>query len=283
MSLDWRKNPVKLLRHQILAVVAVFTLLVGCSGGKSESDAITLRVMTYNIHHGEGVDGKVDIERIAKLIRDAKADIVALQEVDRGVERTKKIDIMTMLADMTGLTYAFGKNIDYQGGDYGNGILTRFPIIEERNLHYKMIREGEQRGLLQLVLDVRGQEIVVMNTHIDYRQDDSERVLNVGELREAAKRYGPRTVIVCGDFNDLPASRTISLMREAFVDTWEAVGQGEGFTYPTATPEKRIDYIFVSKPTSSGSSVVRPVSAQVLRSEASDHLPVLVEFRISTN
>lgn len=273
----------KHILHQTLAVVSILAVLAGCSARRSNADATTLRVMTYNIHHGEGMDGKVDIERIAKLIRDSKADIVALQEVDRGVERTKKIDMMTMLADMTGLTYAFGKNIDFQGGDYGNGILTRFPIIEERNLHYTMIREGEQRGLLQLVLDVRGQEIVVMNTHIDYRQDDSERVLNVGELREAAKRYRPRAVLVCGDFNDLPTSKTINLMKEDFVDAWEAVGQGDGFTYPTATPEKRIDYIFVSKQTTSGSVVIRPIAARVLQSDASDHLPVLVEFRISTN
>jgi len=267
----------------IAVVLSLLALLAGCSGWRSDSAGQTLRVLTYNIHHGEGLDGKVDIERIAKVIRDARADIVALQEVDRGVERTRRIDIMTMLADMTGLTYAFGKNIEYQGGDYGNGVLTRFPILEERNHHYTMIRDGEQRGLLQLVLDVRGQEIVIMNTHIDYRPDDAERVSNVGELRNIARRYLPRPVIVCGDFNDLPASRTVNLMKEDFLDTWEAVGQGDGFTYPAATPEKRIDYIFITKPTTGGSLVLRPISAKVLRSDASDHLPLLVEFMISTH
>lgn len=272
-----------LLLRQTLAFFLILTSSIGCAAGGASSDPTTLRVMTYNIHHGEGIDGTVDIKRIAKLIRDARADIVALQEVDRGVERTKKIDIMTMLADLTGLTYAFGKNIDYQGGDYGNGILTRFPIVEERNAHYTMIREGEQRGLLQLVLDVHGQEIVVMNTHIDYRPDDTERVLHIGELREAAQRYSPRPVVVCGDFNDLPTSRAISMMKEDFIDTWEESGEGSGFTYPTATPEKRIDYIFISKPATGSPIVLRPVSANVLQSEASDHLPLLVEFRISVN
>jgi len=267
----------------IAVVLSLLALLAGCSGWRSDSAGRTLRVLTYNIHHGEGLDGKVDIERIAKVIRDARADIVALQEVDRGVERTRRIDIMTMLADMTGLTYAFGKNIEYQGGDYGNGVLTRFPILEERNHHYTMIRDGEQRGLLQLVLDVRGQEIVIMNTHIDYRPDDAERVSNVGELRNIARRYLPRPVIVCGDFNDLPASRTVNLMKEDFLDTWEAVGQGDGFTYPAATPEKRIDYIFITNPTTGGSLVLRPISAKVLRSDASDHIPLLVEFMISTH
>ena len=234
--------------------------------------------MTYNIHHGEGTDGTLDVKRIAKLIKETNADIVALQEVDRGVERTNKVDIMTMLADGTDMTYAFGKNIDFQGGDYGNGVLTKFPILEERNLHYRMIREGEQRGLLQLVLDVRGQEVVFMNTHIDYREDDAERVSNVGEIREAVKRFAPRSVIICGDFNDLPNSRTILLMKEELSDSWETVGAGEGFSYPTAKPIKRIDYIFVSKPGTGAS--LRPVSARVLHSDASDHLPVVVEFEI---
>lgn len=265
-----------------LLIVASLVLLSACSGSRTSDKAI-LRVMTYNIHHGEGMDSIVNIDRIAKVIRDANVDIVALQEVDRGVERTKKIDIITMLAEKTDMAYAFGKNIDYQGGDYGNGLLTRFPILEERNLHYRMIREGEQRGLLQLVLDVRGQEIVVMNTHIDYRQDDAERILNVGEIRDSEKRYRPRPVLVCGDFNDIPASRTGMLMKEDFVDSWEMAGSGDGFSYSTSEPVKRIDYIFVAKPPAGTPLILRPISARVLHTDASDHLPVVVEFRISGN
>lgn len=272
------------MRYCRLVLVSVLTVLLaaGCSSSK-RTDKTILRVMTYNIHHGEGVDGKVDIDRIAKVIRDANADVVALQEVDRGVERTKKIDIMMLLADKTDMAYAFGKNIDYQGGDYGNGMLTKFPILEERNLHYTMIRTGEQRGLLQLVLDVRGQEVVVMNTHIDYRQDDSERVLNVAEIRDSVRRYQPRPVLLCGDFNDIPASRTAVRMKEDFVDSWEVAGTGNGFSYSASEPVKRIDYIFVSKPAPGKPFVLRPVSAMVVQSDASDHLPVVVEFRISGN
>ncbi len=272
------------MHYSRLVLVSVLTafLVAGCSSSKT-TDKTILRVMTYNIHHGEGVDGKVDIDRIAKVIRDANADVVALQEVDRGVERTKKIDIMMLLADKTGMAYAFGKNIDFQGGDYGNGVLTKFPILEERNLHYVMIRPGEQRGLLQLVLDVRGQEVVVMNTHIDYRQDDAERVLNVAEIRDSVKRYKPRPVIICGDFNDIPTNRTAVGMKEDFIDSWEQAGSGNGFSYSTSEPVKRIDYIFVSKPASGMPFLLRPVSAMVVHSDASDHLPVVVEFRISGN
>ncbi len=258
---------------------------VGCSASRTAPDRPIIRVMTYNIHHGEGMDGKVDLKRIADIIKRSGADIVALQEVDRGVERTKRIDILTELSDLTDMTYAFGKNIDFQGGEYGNGFLTRFPILEERNLHYRMIRPGEQRGLLQLVLEVHGEEIVAMNTHIDYRQDDTERVMNVAEVRDAASRYTPRPLIVCGDFNDTPESRIIALMKEDFIDAWEAAGTGAGFTYPADTPKKRIDYIFVSKPKrgedQSSSLSLRPVAARVIQTDASDHLPLLVEFELN--
>lgn len=263
-------------------LIFILVLLAGCSGNRPPAGNPILRVMTYNIHHGEGLDGKVDIARIARVIREARADIVALQEVDRGVERTGKIDIMTMLADQTGMTYAFGKNIEYQGGEYGNGVLTRFPILEEKNHHYTMIREGEQRGLLQLVLEAHGEEIVFMNTHIDYRGDDTERVMNVGEIRSTAKAYGARPVIACGDFNDTPGSRTIGLMKEDFHDAWEAAGSGTGYTFPADTAKKRIDFVFISKHQSSGTAF-RVLSARVIPTDASDHLPLLVVLEFSRN
>jgi endonuclease/exonuclease/phosphatase family metal-dependent hydrolase len=261
-------------------------IAVGCSSGKFAASGGTLRVMTWNIHHGEGLDKKVDIDRIAKVILSEKPDVVALQEVDRGVDRSGKIDIITKLADLTDMTYAFGKTIDYRGGDYGNAFLTRFPILEERNLHYTLLRPGEQRGLLQLILDVRGEEIVVANTHLESSSDDSARMSSVGELRSALRGYSPRPAVVCGDLNDLPESRVIAELEKDFADSWALAGRGEGFTFPSDGPKRRIDYILVlnnAKPDSASAAVqLRPLSARVLQSSASDHLPLLVEFELRT-
>ena len=233
--------------------------------------------MTYNIHHGAGIDGKVDINRIAKVIARENADIVALQEVDRGVERSHRIDTMVRLSELTGMAHAFGKNIEYQGGAYGNGVLTRFPILQEKNLHYRMIRPREQRGLLQLVLEVFGQEVVLMNTHIDPHPDEAERLIHADKIRATALQYSPRPVIVCGDFNALPGSKTIALMKEHFVDVWQLVGLGDGKTIPVSNPKHQIDYIFISK---AAQEVLKPVSSHVVYSEASDHLPVITEFQM---
>ncbi|MCI0707048.1 MAG: endonuclease/exonuclease/phosphatase family protein, partial [Ignavibacteriae bacterium] len=178
---------------RLLFVVLVIGLVgAGCATHQLPSEKNILRVLTYNIHHGEGTDGKIDIERIATLIKDSRADIVALQEVDRWTKRTGRIDIMSELVDRTDMAYAFGKTIEIDSGDYGNGILTRYPIYEESNFLYTFPTDVEQRGLLQLVLNVRGQEIVFMSTHLDYWESDADRIASVEHIREAAKRYAPR-------------------------------------------------------------------------------------------
>ncbi|MEO6034003.1 MAG: endonuclease/exonuclease/phosphatase family protein, partial [Verrucomicrobiota bacterium] len=183
------------------ALVSVLLLgIIGCSNFQTSRPAF--RVLTYNIHHGEGLDQRVDLARIAELIRREKADIVALQEVDKGVARTTRQDFPAELANLTGMTVYFDRNIVYQGGDYGNAVLTRFAIKEKKNTHYKMLRQGEQRGVQQLVLSVHGKDLLFMNTHIDYRRDDAERLINAGELEEIVAAAGKMPVVLCGDFND---------------------------------------------------------------------------------
>lgn len=247
--------------------------------GNVKDSTKTLKIMCFNIHHGEGIDGVVDIERIAKLILEHKVDLVALQEVDIGVARTNRIDIMKILSEHTGMYPVFEKNIDYQGGEYGNGILSRYPILQSENHHYKMIREGEQRGLLKTVVDVDGINIAFMNTHIDYREDDSERLSNVNEINDVIKKYSDMPVIVAGDFNDIPSSRTHTAMKENFMDVWEVKGEGEGFTFHTENPDKRIDYIFLHKNDNLSVKII-PKSIEVVYSIASDHLPLIAEFII---
>lgn len=235
---------------------------------------VTVRVMSYNIHHGEGLDQRLDLERIAKLIVDAKADIVGLQEVDRGMDRTQKRDLPAELAKLTGLQAHFEKNISIQGGEYGNAVLTRFPAKRVKNTHLKSFANGEQRGVLQLMLDVQGRELLFMNTHLDARRDPVEREHSVGELKQLASAAGRTPVVLVGDFNAVPDSPAIATVREYLTDAWTVIGKGDGFTIPVRKPTRRIDYIWITKDT------VEPLRMEVLFSEASDHLPIIGEFRL---
>ncbi len=259
----------------LMLILSAVGSLTGCASASKTNQPQTFRVMTYNIHHGEGLDQKVDLLRIAQLIKEQGADIVALQEVDRNLPRTARRDFPEELAALTGMTVVFSNNYAFDGGEYGNAVLTKFPIKRWTNLHYKMLRPAEQRGILQLVLDVHGREVVFMNTHIDYRPDDAERWENVREIEDLKKKYGNRPIIMCGDFNAVPDSRVCRRLAESFDDAWVRAGTGDGFSVPAGSPKRRIDYIWISK-----GKALTPNKISVLQSEASDHLPVIAELEL---
>jgi len=265
-----------ILKWRYLLWIVVVAFGLGCQhhSHSNRGSSPTFRVMTYNIHHGEGQDGKVDLVRIADIIKREQADLVALQEVDRGVARTDRRDLPAELAQLTGLSCVFSNNYHFQGGEYGNAVLTRFPILGATNLHYQMLRTNEQRGLLQATVAVHGRPLVFMNTHIDHRRDDAERLQSVRELRGVAEACGRTPIIVCGDFNDTPASRVHGQLAEVFTDAWETAGEGPGWTYPANHPAKRIDYVWISK-----SAAIEVVGARVIPSDASDHAALVVELR----
>ncbi|MDP3072487.1 MAG: endonuclease/exonuclease/phosphatase family protein [Opitutaceae bacterium] len=249
-------------------------LLFLCVTAASAAAPVTLRVMSYNIHHAEGLDGKLDLERIAQVITDAKADLVGLQEVDRGVARTQQRDLPAELARLTGLTVQFDKNIAHQGGDYGNAVLTRFPIKRASNTHLKSFANGEQRGVQQVVLDVHGREVLFLNTHLDARRDPAEREHSATELRAIVQAAGAMPVILVGDFNAAPDAKAIATVREFLTDAWTVVSKEPGFTIPVKKPNKRIDFIWITP------ASITPVQMNVPYSEASDHLPIVAELRL---
>ena len=232
--------------------------------------------MSYNIHHGVGLDDTFDLERIADLIRREKADLVALQEVDKGVERTQRRDLPAELARLTGLHCVFSNNYAFQGGEYGNAILSRWPIMRSRNTHFKATGGGEPRGLLEAAVEVGGRSLTFMATHLDHRRDDGERLSCVAEIERLALGLGQTAVVVAGDFNDVPSSRMHDRMRTWARDAWAEGGAGDGFTIPADLPRRRIDYVWIAR-----RSELEVLKAWVPDLQASDHRPLVVECRWS--
>ena len=249
--------------------------LPGCNS--PDITPVVLRVMTYNIHHAEGLDGKVDLERIANVIRQSNADIVALQEVDKNTRRTGGIDMPADLARRTGMNIVFGANLDnYQGGQYGTAILSRFPIESHENHLLKQTREGEQRGVLQAVLAVNQGQLLFTCTHLDHKADPAERLFSETQFTGLFARHAGLPALLCGDFNDTPASELHKRLSKKWTDAWSIAGKSNGFTMGSANPTRRIDYIWLS---SKKNFRVRWVD--VPRSEASDHLPLVAEIRFT--
>jgi len=234
-----------------------------------------IRVMTYNIHVGVGMDKKLDLPRIAEVIKREHIDLVGLQEVDRGVERTQRIDEIAELAKLTRMDYAFAFNLKYQGGQYGVAILSRFPIQATDHRLYKNLREAERRGLIRAEVKIGGRTVNFLTTHLDYQYDDG-RVFEAEQLLAAVKNVsGP--LIIVGDFNDVPTGGAYKLMREQFADAWiDSHAAGEGLSYPADKPAKRIDYILTRQ-----TDRIKTKRAWIVNTLASDHVPVVadLEFR----
>jgi endonuclease/exonuclease/phosphatase family metal-dependent hydrolase len=277
MNLFSRRRLLPFAAAAVLAPCALATLalaiLTSCRTSAEAPSALRLRVMTYNIHHGEGADGVVDLARIAGVIQREAPDLVGLQEVDKGVARTQGRDFPAELAALTGMTCVFSNNFHYQGGDYGNAVLTRLPIERWTNTHLRMLRPNEQRGVLQVVVRAGARHLLFMNTHIDYRRDDAERLVNVAQFKEIVAGYAGLPIVFVGDFNSLPDSRPHAAMSELFDDVWPLVGAGPGFTITSTAPHSRIDYVWLSR-----AAPLKPVRAWIPTTTASDHLPLVVDF-----
>src|SRR5687768_17253955 len=124
--------------------------------GRAARGRVRLRVMTYNVHVGIGMDKKLDLSRVAAVINGERPDIVALQEVDRGVERTGRVDQIRELARLTKMDYAFAHNLNFQGGQYGVAVLSRTPILSIDHRRYQHLREAERRGFIRVEVEEIG-------------------------------------------------------------------------------------------------------------------------------
>lgn len=258
--------------RKLLAIVSLAA--TGCHTTAPEPAPTRITLVCWNIHHGRGADRRVDLDRIANVLRRADPDVVALQEVDVGVARTARLDLPRELARRLGMQPLFGHNLDFQGGRYGNALLTRLKIERWHNHRFTMLRAGEQRGVLCATLRTAAGPLTVLVTHLDYRRDDRERLAHVRELRRiAASTTGP--LVIAGDFNADPGSAVHRAALDWTHDAWRCVGTGAGNTYPADRPRKRIDWVLLPRVTPG----VDVSSARVeVDRTASDHRPLRVQF-----
>lgn len=227
--------------------------------------------MSYNIQHGVGLDGELNLKRIAAVIQDAAATVVGLQEVDRFYgERSQFKDQAKELATLLDCDYSYGPNVkiasqhlEFESSEYGIATLSRYPITS--NEHLLLTSFGkEQRGVLKSTIDVNGQTINVYNTHLGL--DSESRQAQVTELINMMSE-DPRPSVLLGDFNAQPDSQEIQSLLEQ-TDLTDTFAQfQDAYSIPSDRPNRRIDYIFTS------TSIVDK-DQTVIQTEASDHLPI---------
>ncbi|MEO5580095.1 MAG: endonuclease/exonuclease/phosphatase family protein [Gemmatimonadaceae bacterium] len=259
---------------------ALALAIAGCAPPSQARPSPSIRVLVYNIHAGRDAAGVDNLERVAAIVRESGADIAMLQEVDRGTTRSGNTDQVARLVSLTGFHAAFGKTLDYQGGEYGIAVLSRREIRSDTLLRLPVSppqeRSGagyEPRGALRVAILTPLGELHVFNTHIDASREDFYRLQEARELLRIAAASEPPggVVVIGGDLNSEPSSAVIaSLIAAGWRDAWRC-GQGDGLTFPASAPVKRIDYLLLP-------SSLQCRSARVISTDASDHLPVLFEI-----
>lgn len=255
-----------------------------------------VRVGTFNIHHGVGANGDLDLTRTAAAIAALDADLVGLQEVDRNwAGRSAFADQAVDLANRLDTHLAFGASLsrrrrrrgDKQQREYGNALLSRFPIRNVQTTLLPRPRGGEQRALLDTEVDVHGVVLRCLVTHLHHLMR-AERLAQVERINETitdtSSGHEIPTVLL-GDLNSAPGSAEIRTLTEHLVDSWVVGGvvgglvagpggsNGKGCTYSAQTPFIRIDYVLASPD-------IAVEQVRVATTDASDHLPVAADLRL---
>ncbi len=244
------------------------------------------RIMTYNVHSCRGVDGKLDVGRIAGVIAQSRPDIVALQEVDVRRPRTGHVDQAHAIAERLGMHFHFNAALSVAEERYGDAILTALPMTLVKsgplpNLRKMEVRgrkiELEDRGALWAEIAVDDRPVQVINTHlglVPLEQKAQSELLCGPDWLGAARK----PLILIGDFNATPRyacyKRFAAKLRDA---RKSAPGRPGAPTFPSRLPMLRIDHVFVSAGIEVD-GVHAPDTA--LGKVASDHLPLVMDFTL---
>jgi len=270
------------IRKTLLSVILLVVGSVGCSQqtGNPAQQKQRITVLTWNIYHGEShyQPGTSNLEAIARIINEYQPDLVALQEVDNQTQRTADFnqgvrkDLVQELAALTGMHGYFGKAMDYDGGGYGEGILSRQPA--NPIIHPLPIPQGGEPRVLLSIQHILpdGRSITFAGTHLCHEFEANQMAQIKAITRFMDKTGGP--VVLAGDFNFTPEHAPYAIINNTMHDAALIYGTTEA-TWPYHAPAERLDYIFVDK-----TSQWQVKDIKLIDTDASDHFPVLAVLEL---
>lgn len=273
----------------LVAGAALF--MASCGGSSDETDpapvvepvdqverVASVKVMAYNIHHCNppSKPNVIDLDAVVEVIRAEKPDFLALQEVDVNTQRSGPVNQAQAIASKLQMRHFFAKAIDYQGGEYGVAILSKYPLSETvvHRLPSKAGSGAEPRVLATAKAALPdGTFLRIGSTHLDAQSDPENRGAQVEKINEvAAAEQLP--FIIAGDFNAVPGSQEINVLDQK----WKRTCQACAPTIPAVNPTKAIDFIAYRHPADKFSTVSHKV---VNEQYASDHRPVVATIAIN--
>ena len=242
---------------KILLILAVVLM------GVTAAEAQKVRVMSYNVKNGMGVDGITSIERCSDVIRKVNPDVVAIQEVD-SVNRRNNYYVLGRMAEQTGYHAYYGPTIKYRGGKYGIGVLSKKPALSTK--FYPMPHRREDRG----VLVVEFKKYYLVCTHLSGQYIRDGRCVQVDVIREAVSGL-KKPVFIAGDMNARPGTPVMKAFKEFAV----VLSDENKKTAPSNDPRGCIDYVLGTN----GSFKVLDEEV-IYGCFASDHLPLYVDVKV---
>lgn len=282
-----KKNPQALVHAQ--------SRLTAARRAIAAREKTTIRVVSYNIHIGLGLDGKTDLQRIADVLGGLKADVILLQEVDVHAKRSGNVNQIAELGRLMGMHYYFAKALDRSGGEYGNAILSKHPFLYKSTIPLEGGSERRSAGIVEVELPPRkvegepapdhGLRVLLTNVHLDHklRETHVEHVKKISaELARLTSERPIAAVVWGGDFNANETSPIWKLLENELGWTVPQKYHTSRATFPANNPRTEIDW-FVYR---TGSVKNIKLSWRENRREfkdplvlvASDHLPILLEL-----
>jgi endonuclease/exonuclease/phosphatase family metal-dependent hydrolase len=272
----------------MITLLSTSLFLSSCSPQEeARATDVDMKVMSFNIHSGIGEDNAYDLDRIANVIRESKAEVIGLQEVDvHWASRSRLEHEVRQLAHKLEMNSFFAPIYDLPpkregepNRQFGVAILSKYPILDAKNR--EMTRLSTQvpnpapesgPGLAEVLLDVHGVHVKVYSTHLDFRPEAAIRSIQVKEMLKAMSE-NEYEKIVLGDFNAKTTNPELAPLFSTFYDTWAHVRSDPGFTFPAQKPNRKIDHILVSRG-------IRTKSADIVQTLASDHRPIVTEVTV---
>lgn len=237
----------------------------------------SFRVVTYNIHKCKGLDGRTRVGRIIDVLRETKADVIALQEVvciESGVAQENQAQF---IAEELGFEFRLGENRRHRGGVYGNVVLARFPLADAHNFDIT-VKGREPRGCLSVDVKINAQHSIhLYNIHLGTaffeRRRQVKRLLDEEILHR--QHFAPR--IMLGDFNEWTHGLTSQLLKAHFASSDLRDVMRRRRTYPGVLPFLHLDHIYYDSHLELTDAFVHRNRLSML---ASDHLPLVADFRL---
>jgi len=231
-----------------------------------------MRIATYNIHKARGMDGRTSIKRIANVLGSLDADIIALQEVFADCESAEgQVEALASELDLKG---TFGCTTHRRGRPYGNAILSRWPILESRDMDLTWLHR-ERRGCIRADLKTPRGTLHVFNIHMGTsyfeRRHQVRNLLSWNQIHEHLS--GPRVLV--GDFNEWIKGLTTRMLSEKFESLNLELHVRKRRSYPGFLPIMHLDHMYFERP-------LHIEKAELVRTRlsklASDHLPLVATF-----